>query len=184
VAIDNSQTCGFGNSRVVLNALGSRKRPRCGIRLSGAFTCNVLYLKDGSRPLGNIYCSSAHLSVPDFCGQAGHEKVSSLLKEVSPDSSSKTIHNKLKEDAIINVLTHEDDAMIHYLLAKVQFNISNNSSISQMHKPENHGNYMNIFAARAKPPIIAGKHLYIIFVPKRQAPSGSAIPLTPWILSF
>ena len=76
----------------------------------------AMYLKGGSGPLGNIYYSSAHLPVPEFYGQAGREKVSSQLKEVSPDSSSKTIHNKLKEDAITNVLTHEDDAMIHYLL--------------------------------------------------------------------
>jgi hypothetical protein len=98
-----------------------------------------------------IFTARVHTFQCLTSGQAGREKVSSLLKEVSPDSSSKTIHDNLKEDAIMNVLTHEDGAMIHYLLSKVQFNIGNNSNISQMHKPENPGKYMTIFAAPNHP---------------------------------
>jgi choline dehydrogenase-like flavoprotein len=101
------------------------------------------YKKDRSGPLGQFFADSSHISPPETFGPGGKDFLPNLLNQVSPDSSSKSAYDKLKEEVLLDQFAKDDGATAHNFMAKIQFNVGG-TDINDAAKV---GNYFTIFTS-------------------------------------
>jgi len=106
----------------------------------------AMYQKDHSGPLGHHFVPMAQFRVPETFGPNGKEFIPSLLKTISPKSLSE--HQQLQDTVIADILS---SATMQHMIAKMQFNISAGSKITDMVKGDVDGNYISFMAALNHP---------------------------------
>ena len=106
----------------------------------------AMYQKDHSGPLGQHFVPMAQFRVPETFGPNGKEFIPSLLRTVASEST--TEHQQLKETVTTNLLS---SATMQHMIAKMQFNISAGSKITDMVKGDVDGNYISFMAALNHP---------------------------------
>jgi choline dehydrogenase-like flavoprotein len=108
------------------------------------------YQKDRSGPLGQFFADSAQVSLPETFGPDGKNFLHRLLQQVSPDLSTQTPYDKLQEEVLLDHLSKDDGATIHYFMAKVQFN-TGATTFKELSIPKSDGNYFTLFASLNHP---------------------------------
>ncbi|PVH74024.1 GMC oxidoreductase [Cadophora sp. DSE1049] len=106
----------------------------------------AMYQKDHSGPLGNHFVPMAQFRVPETFGPNGTEYIPSLLKTVSAEGT--TEHQRSKDTITADLLS---SATMQQMIAKMQFNISAGSKITEMVKGDVDGNYISFMAALNHP---------------------------------
>ncbi|KAH7351307.1 hypothetical protein BKA65DRAFT_594087 [Rhexocercosporidium sp. MPI-PUGE-AT-0058] len=105
-----------------------------------------MYQKDHSGPLGNHFVPVAQFRLPETFGQSGKDYIPTLLRKVSaqiePDSER-------LQDVVTTELLSE--ATMQHMIAKMQFNISAGSRISDMAKGDVEGNFVSFMAVLNHP---------------------------------
>ncbi|KAG4442968.1 hypothetical protein IFR05_001581 [Cadophora sp. M221] len=105
-----------------------------------------MYQKDHSGPLGHHFVPMAQFRLPNTFETNGKEFIPSLLEKVSAQASSESERQK---DTFTAELLSE--ATAQQMIAKMQFNISAGSKISDMVKGDVEGNYISFMTALNHP---------------------------------
>ena len=108
------------------------------------------YNKDRSGPLGQFFSASSHISPPETFRPSGKTFLSTLLKQVSPDSTDKSAYDKFREEVLIDLFANDDGATAHIFLAKLQFN-TGAASDEKFETATKDGNFFTLFASLNHP---------------------------------
>ncbi|KAL5321412.1 hypothetical protein ACEPPN_009370 [Leptodophora sp. 'Broadleaf-Isolate-01'] len=105
-----------------------------------------MYQKDQSGPLGHHFVPIAQFRLPGTFGPNGKQYIPSLLERLSVPGGSES--EQLKDAVTAELLS---EATVQQIIAKMQFNISAGSKISDMVKGDVEGNYLSFMIALNHP---------------------------------
>ncbi|KAH7399772.1 hypothetical protein BKA64DRAFT_464597 [Cadophora sp. MPI-SDFR-AT-0126] len=106
----------------------------------------AMYQKDHSGPLGNNFVPMAQFRVPETFGPNGKEYIPSLLRSVSPEST--TERQRQMETITTDLLSA---STMQQMMTPIQFNISAGSKVTEMVRGDVDGNYISFMAALNHP---------------------------------